>query len=41
MKAEHSRRQILKFGLAGALAAPLVTGRALAQASSDFCGAET
>lgn len=36
MKAERSRRQILKFGLAGALAAPLVTGRALAQASADF-----
>lgn len=36
MKAEHSRRQILKFGIAGALAAPLVTGNALAQDSPEF-----
>ncbi len=36
MKAEHSRRQILKFGIAGALAAPLVTGNALAQSSPEF-----
>lgn len=36
MKAEHSRRQILKFGIAGALAAPLATGKALAQSSPEF-----
>ncbi|MGG2479156.1 aliphatic sulfonate ABC transporter substrate-binding protein, partial [Rhizobium sp. BR5] len=36
MKTKHSRRQILKFGIAGALAAPLTMGKALAQSSPEF-----
>ncbi len=36
MKAEHSRRQILKLSIAGALAAPFATGSALAQNHRSF-----
>lgn len=36
MKAKHSRRQILKLSIAGALAAPFATGSALAQSSQEF-----
>lgn len=36
MKAEHSRRHILKLGIAGALAAPLATRGALAQSTPEF-----
>ncbi|MBW9060805.1 aliphatic sulfonate ABC transporter substrate-binding protein [Agrobacterium pusense] len=36
MKAEYSRRHILKLGIAGALAAPLATRGALAQSTPEF-----